>query len=171
MNAKRPSPDRPVFDAGEWRIVRRAVEALHDGDVARFTHELSELKQVTLYADRSVMYVNFALLYQSAKRAGKVPTQSELHDLATRAEVRYARYTQPGAASLGEILETAWNLRRPHAGTKGNMYVILGCVGLAALIDEPQSDLDDIEAELRAWIADDEGNLATIVQRIEDARS
>ncbi|HVV75605.1 MAG TPA: hypothetical protein VHC43_06170 [Mycobacteriales bacterium] len=162
-----PPANRPVFDPAEWAILCAATRAVYAGDTTRFGEALAGLGRVTRYADRSVAYVRFALRYQSAKKLNKRPTQQELRVFAAESDDRYTRYVRPEGATFIDILETVWGFRSGQPAARGNDLVVLGCIALAALLEDPVADIDAIERAMRAWVDEEYDDLAAVFEDLD----
>jgi hypothetical protein len=161
---------RPVFDPEEWAVLRRAVEAISEGDAKRFARELGVLSGTTRYADRSVIYIGFALRYLSIKRLSRSPTQQDLQRLAADSSPRYEMFVPPDAVTLIELLESVWDFRDSQPSTRSNALVVFGCVGVAVLLDDTGHELDEVETAVRTLVEDDEENLAAVLRTKEAER-
>ena len=154
-------PERPVFAADEWGVLRRATRAMADGDTASFTEEFRTFSERGGYPDRCIIYVHYAVRYRSAMLAqADPPTREALRQIAAEAAPRYDPYVQPHVASLIEVLETVWQYRAPAPGVKGNSLVIRGCIALAAMLKHPDADLDQVEASLQRYIENNHEGLS-----------
>jgi hypothetical protein len=142
------------------------------GDTLAFSEEFRIMSERGGYPDRCLIYVHYALQYQSAKLTQMdPPTQDALQQIAAEVGPRYESYVQPDVMPLIEILETVWQYRDPQRGAKGNSLVIRGCIALAVMLKQPESDLYELEMSLRRYIDNNNDSLIAYIRDMQAKRS
>lgn len=140
-------------------------------DVAAFNEVMRARSESGGYPDRCLIYVHYALRYQSAKLSQmNPPTLDALQEIAAEAGFRYQSHVQKHVVPFIEILKTAWQYRAPGPEVQGNNLVIRGCIALAAMLTEPEADLDELEGSLRRYIDNNNDSLTEWLRGMDAER-
>jgi hypothetical protein len=139
------------IDEVRWRILCEAVAAAHDGNPAAAQAAWNRLETEIRVDGQAAAYLWYLLRYRIFDYFGRRPAEQDLARLAQRLHPLYARVLRGDISELEDVLRSVTNMISEDRRITGGRFVVVGIVALGILLDDPQSQLDQIKPYLVDW--------------------
>jgi hypothetical protein len=139
------------LDEVRWGILCEAVVAAHDGNPAAARAAWNRLETDVPAEGQASAYLWYLLRYRIHNYFGRRPTEQDLAGLAQRRHPLYARVLRGDTGELEDVLRTVTNMISENRRITGGRFVVFSIVTLGILLDDPQSQLDQMKPHLADW--------------------
>lgn len=157
-----------------WNLLVELVSAAHSADHKRFIAALQPYGYSTTLEDQQLtaLYAHVLLTTHISGTLRRVPTVEDLNQLA-RAHSRDFDILLPTGPklTLEETLRKAFKIGQQPEPIKRGIYDISLIAALGLLLEDPQTDLDELRPRLATWCELNATDLEEIRQRAVETRT
>lgn len=139
------------LDEVRWRILCEAVAAAHEGNPRAAQAAWNRLETEVQANGQAAAYLWYLLRYRIHNYFGRRPTEQDLARLAQQRHPLYARVLRGDIGELENLLRSVTNMISEDRRITGGRFVVLSIVTLGILLDDPQSQLDQMKPDLVDW--------------------
>lgn len=150
MTSSRDRASTALVDA-TWSSIHESVLAAASKDLGRFRSAVLTFQDNAEAKDAAVRYVYYLLWRRLIGIAQRKPTPEDLERIAQDIYPKVTTVSTIEQSSLAGMLRDVFRKDGTPEGPMGYGFVIFGIAALAAMLEDPESDLADLRPYVDDW--------------------